>query len=221
MTSALALVEDARAVIFDLDGTLVDTFDDLALALDEALRQFGLPPAPRDALRHGIHRGLDDTARGMLRLLGAAPPLETELVCAYRAQYRARAHAASRPYAGVREFLDDCRRRARALAVCTNKPVADARDLLARIGLADFFTEVIGIDACGAAKPDPAPLRLALARLGCPPGATVFIGDSEIDAQCAKNAAVPFLLHEAGFGPEAALAVGCDGRFRSFLDLLP
>jgi phosphoglycolate phosphatase len=220
MGNAHTMVEDARAIVFDLDGTLVDTFDDLALALDDALHGFGMPPAPRDVVLSHIHRGLDDTARAIMRLRGADPALHDGVVAAYRAHYRQRAHSASRLYPGVRECLAACRQREQVLAVCTNKLAADARDLLMRLGIADCFTEVMGIDSCGAAKPDPAPLLLSLARLDCPADSAIFVGDSEIDAECARNAGVPFLLHEAGFGPEGALAVGCSASFHSYLELV-
>jgi phosphoglycolate phosphatase len=219
MKNARALLAGARAVVFDLDGTLADTFEDLALSLDDALRQFGLPPAPREAVLNEIHRGLDDTARAVLRLQGRAPALQDEVVAAYRSHYRRRAHAATRLYPGVRELLACCRKRQQVMAVCTNKPAADARELLARLEIEDFFDAVIGIDSCGAAKPDPAPLWRALECLACPRDAAVFIGDSEIDAACAKNAEVPFLLHEAGFGAKAARAVGYAARFGAYREL--
>jgi phosphoglycolate phosphatase len=219
MQNARTLVEGARAVVFDLDGTLVDTFDDLALALDSALDEFGLPPAPRDAVLADIHRGLDDTARAILRLQGIDTAMHENIAAAYRKHYRQRAHAASRLYPDVTAFLAACRQRGCAMAVCTNKLTADADELLALLGIADYFAAVIGIDSCGAAKPDPAPLWHTLEQLACPPDSAVFIGDSEIDAACAKNAAVPFLLHEAGFGAKAALAIGCAGRFNCYREL--
>jgi phosphoglycolate phosphatase len=220
MSNARTLVAGARAVVFDLDGTLVDTFDDLALALDSALHEFGLPPAPRDAVLADIHRGLDDTARAILRLQGGDPALQDAVVAAYRHHYRQRAHAASRLYPGVRELLAACRQREQAMAVCTNKLAADARESLEQLDIADYFANVIGIDSCGAAKPDPAPLWHTLDYLECLSDSAVFIGDSEIDAACAKTAAVPFLLHEAGFGAEAARGVGYSACFGTYEELV-
>lgn len=217
--TARLFVDKAQAIVFDLDGTLVDTFDDLALALDDALREFGLPPAPRDILRADIHRGLDETARALLLRYGTPTDIHEDVIAAYRKHYRRRAHAASRPYPGVKEFLDQLRQRDCPMAICTNKLTADAKELLALLGIDGFFSEVIGIDAGGLAKPAPEPLWLTIRRLDSTPDVTLFIGDSEIDAQCAINAGVSFLLHDAGFAPEAAAAIGCAGRFRAYADL--
>ncbi|MDP2171610.1 MAG: HAD-IA family hydrolase [Rhodocyclaceae bacterium] len=219
MTPPYTLAESAQAIVFDLDGTLVDTFDDLALALDDALCEFDLPPAPRDVVLADIHRGLDETARAILHRYGTAPAVHEGVIAAYRKHYRRRAHAVSRLYPGVAEFLALTWQRGCPMAVCTNKLTADARELLALLGIDGFFAEVTGIDAGGQAKPAPEPLWLTIRLLGSSPDVTLFVGDSEIDAQCAKNAGVTFLLHDAGFGPEAAAAIGCAGRFQAYAEL--
>jgi len=84
-----------------------------------------------------------------------------------------------------------------ALGVCTNKPAEPARAVLAHLGLLDRFAVVVGGDSLPVTKPDPAPLRAALEAL--PPGAAVFVGDSEVDAETARAAGVPFLLFTEGY----------------------
>jgi phosphoglycolate phosphatase len=220
MTNACDLVDGAQAVVFDLDGTLVDTFGDLWQSINSALGQYGLPPVSGQLVLANIHLGLDGTTRAALRSLGAQDSHFASVAESHRAHYRQREHAGSRLYPGVRDFLVACRLQGRSMAVCTNKPTGDARDLLSLLKVADFFADVIGIDAGCPPKPDPAPLLFTLARLGRAAAEAVFVGDSVVDAQCAKSAGVPFLLHDAGYGGEEARAFGCTGRFRSYGELV-
>jgi phosphoglycolate phosphatase len=219
MAGARKLVDGARTVVFDLDGTLVDTLGDLWTALNTALAQHDLPGAPREAVLANVHLGLEGTVRAVLGGLAADATRTPAIARSYEAAYRAREHAASSLYPGVRDFLDACARQGRSMAVCTNKAAGDARDLLSLLRIADFFQVVTGIDTCGFAKPHPAPLMATLERLGCAPEDAVFIGDSVVDARCAANAEVAFLLHESGYGAEDALAFGCGGRFRGYGEL--
>jgi len=221
MPDADHLINGARAIVFDLDGTLVDTLDDLWRGLNTALEQHELPPAPREVVLANIHLGLEGTARAALSRSGIEASRIAQATDAYQRAYRDRQHAGSVLYPGVRDFLDSCARHGRAMAVCTNKGTDDARNLLSLLGIANFFPVVTGIDACGLAKPHPAPLSLTLERLGCAPGDAVFIGDSVIDAQCATSAGVAFVLHESGYGGHDALAFGCQGRFHSYRELDP
>jgi phosphoglycolate phosphatase len=217
---ATSLISGARAIVFDLDGTLVDTLGDLWHGLNTALEQHGLPPASREVVLANVHLGLEGTARAALSRSGIGAARIAQVVDAYQRAYRDREHAASVLYPGVRDFLDSCAIHGRAMAVCTNKAAGDAHYLLSLLKIADFFQTVTGIDTCGFAKPHPAPLTLTLERLGSTPGMAVFIGDSVIDAQCAANAGVTFLLHESGYGARDALAFGCEGRFHAYRELL-
>ena len=219
MPDATQLINGARAIVFDLDGTLVDTLDDLWHGLNTALEQHELPAASRELVRANIHLGLEGTARAALSRSEIEDPRIAKTVDAYQRAYRNREHAGSVLYPGVRDFLDSCASHGRAMAVCTNKATDDARKLLTLLKIADYFQAVTGIDTCGFAKPHPAPLTLTLERLGCAPGGAVFIGDSVIDAQCATSAGVAFLLHENGYGAHDALAFGCQGRFHSYREL--
>lgn len=213
------LLGSARAMVFDLDGTLVDTLNDLWRGLNMALDQHGLAPVPREVVLANVHLGLEGTARAALSGAGVQASRIGQVVDSYQRIYRDTAHAGSSLYPGVRTFLDACARHGLAMAVCTNKATDDARELLSVLKIADFFGVVTGIDACGFAKPHPAPLLLTLAGLGCAPEEAVFIGDSVVDARCATAAGVAFLLHESGYGAHDALAFGCAGSFHSYREL--
>jgi len=220
MSAAISLINAARAIVFDLDGTLVDTLGDLWHGLNTALEQHGLPPASREAVLAHVHLGLEGTVRAALNDHGFEASRMAAVTASYQAIYRARRHAGSVLYAGVRDFLGSCAGRGLAMAVCTNKPADDARELLSVLRIAEFFPIVTGIDTCGFAKPHPAPLTSTLERLGCTTGKAVFIGDSVIDARCAASAEVRFLLHESGYGAHDAIAFGCESRFHSYGQLL-
>ena len=220
MTHALELIVGARAIVFDLDGTLVDTLDDLWNGLNMALGQHGLPPAPKEMILANVHLGLEGTARSVLSSYGAQASLVVPVAQAYQELYRHRAHAGSRLYPGVRDFLDTCARQERAMAVCSNKMTEDALELLSLLQVAHLFQAVIGIDASDHPKPHPAPLILTLERLNRTPEESVFVGDSVIDARCAASAGVAFLLHENGYGCDEALAFGYGDCFRSYEDLV-
>ncbi|HUG25666.1 HAD family hydrolase [Piscinibacter sp.] len=215
------MLGSARGLVFDLGGTLVDTLDDLWLALNSALREHGHRPVERAVVLASVHAGLNGTARAALRDQVGTEHGLAALQSSYLQHYRRREHAASRPYAGVREYLDDCRQRCIPMVICTNKSSEEGRDLLLTLGLAGHFVGVIGLDTCGTAKPDPAPLRRALALLGVTAEHAAFVGDSEFDSLCASRGGVRFVLHEHGYGRDAALRHPCAGRFRRYADLMP
>jgi phosphoglycolate phosphatase len=181
-----------------------------------ALGQHDLPAAPREMILANVHLGLEGTVLAVLSSYGAQPSLVAPVAQDYQELYRRRAHAGSRLYPGVQDFLEESARHERAMAVCTNKRTEDARELLSLLRIAHLFQTVIGIDASEHPKPHPAPLILALARLDRAPEESVFIGDSVIDARCAASAGVAFLLHANGYGREEALAFGYGDHFRSY-----
>ena len=184
------------AVLFDLDGTLIDSAPDLAAAVNTVLATHGAPALSLAEVTRFIG---DGTRMLVARALAARGLPEADIDAAhaaFRAAYDARGHALTRPYPGVRRML--ARLAAQApLAVVTNKPAAPARDVLAHLGLAGHFAAVIGGDSTPALKPDAAPLRAALAALGTSCG--VMVGDSEADAGAAAAAGLPFALYTRGY----------------------
>lgn len=208
-------------MIFDLDGTLVNTFDDLYSSLASALQAHQVPKVSHERLMAHIHQGLDTTIRHLLKELNRASVETDAVIATYRRHYRERGHVESHLYPGVIDLLEDCSRRGVFMAICTNKLTEDALSLLKAKDIYDYFIKIVGIDTTSHAKPDPAPLHLILSDLDCSPSQAVFVGDSVIDAECAKKADVPFLLHSNGFGFEEALAFGyCEGYFQYFDELI-
>jgi phosphoglycolate phosphatase len=196
-------------IVFDLDGTLADTAPDLAAALNHALAALGRPGVPADGVRHLIGHG----ARALLRRgLAASGEADEALVeqgfPVFIDFYRANICAGTKAYPGVEAALDDLRGRGAALAVCTNKQEALTNRLLGALGWADRFEAVVGGDTLAVGKPDPAPLREAIARAGG--GRAAMVGDSIVDADTARAAGVPFVAVSFGFSDRPVEALGAD-----------
>ncbi len=167
-------------VLFDLDGTLVDTAPDIARALAAALEPTGVPPPPLEVVKRMVGDGARELVR---RALGAEPGLagheenEEETLGRFLASYRANVCVASRLYPGVVEGLTALRGDATALAVVTNKPGDLARSLLGTLGVVAFFEAIIGDGDGFPRKPDPAAARSVLAKVGAPVTRTFVVGD--------------------------------------------
>ncbi|HRO14797.1 MAG TPA: phosphoglycolate phosphatase [Paracoccus sp. (in: a-proteobacteria)] len=184
-------------VIFDLDGTLIDSAPDIHATSNIVLAAQGLDALSLAEVRGFIGRGVPHLVdcllyRHGIRDAGLAAHMAAEFTRHYET-----AVTLTRPYAGVPETLRALSGMGRRLAVCTNKPVSPARAVLAHLGLAQHFTAVIGGDSLPRRKPDPAPLRLAHA--ACGGGPVLYVGDSEVDAECARAAAIPFALFTEGY----------------------
>jgi len=130
------------------------------------------------------------------------------------AQYNAASSALTRTYPGVVAVLSALQQAGHAMAVCTNKPEAPARAVLRDLGLARFFQVVIGGDTLAVTKPDPAPLHACIAALGG--GATLYVGDSEVDAATAVAAGVPFALFTEGYRKTPVADLPHDVAFSTF-----
>ncbi|MFW6693266.1 ribose-5-phosphate isomerase RpiA [Streptomyces sp. MAR4 CNX-425] len=181
-----------HAVVFDLDGTLVDSADDIADALGAGLAAHGLAPLGVEQVRGLLGGGARELVAGALRAAGGRPGLLAEVLDAYSAAYRRTPVARTVPYPGAREALRLLKERGVAVGVCTNKRGGLARTVLAGTGLAPFVDTVVGIDDVPAGKPDPGHLAAALAALGVAPGAAVYVGDTAIDALTARRLGVPY-----------------------------
>lgn len=185
----------AAAVVFDLDGTLVDSARDLAASASELVEGYGGPPLDVATVVPMVGEGASVLVERALRHAGLDPSTPGALD-RFRAIYGRRLLDLTRPYDGIIEVLAQLTRIG-PLSVLTNKP-GDATDvLLEGLGLRGFFTEVIGGDGPYGRKPDPAGLRALLARTG---GVGVFVGDSPVDAETARAAGCPFVQAAYGFG---------------------
>lgn len=194
-------------LVFDLDGTLVDSAPQIHAAANKAFQVRGLPEFSQATVRGFIGNGV-----GVLvsRLMGHQgldedPALHAVLVASFVTIYE-QAFDLTSLYPGVSTALFDLANAGHRLAICTNKPLGPTRAVLRHFGLTDRFPVVIGGDSLPQRKPDPAPLLAALAALG--PGKALFIGDSEVDAATAKAAGVPLALHTEGYRTVAADKLG-------------
>jgi len=188
-------------IIFDLDGTLVDSAPDLADALDWLLTEMGYQPLGLNKVRQLIGHGMAELVRKGLEARGAQ--LEAQVLARaverFLEYYTANLSRKSKAYPGTAEVLNALQKAGWRLVVCTNKLEANARLLLRDLGLLTAFELVAGPDTFGAAKPDPAHL-LGCLPLGNPASRlAIMIGDSEVDVAAAKAAGLPVIAVTWGY----------------------
>ena len=204
-------------VIFDLDGTLVDSAPDLTGAMNAVLVAEGLAALAPHEVRHLVGDGARALLRRGFEADGRAFPdgaAGDALVADFIAHYRAHLADETRPFGGAEACLDRLSAAGAALAVCTNKPHALAVMVLERLGLMDRFAVVLGRDSLALFKPDPAPLLAILERTNRARGA--MIGDTMTDVAAARAAGMPVFYAGYGYGPDdLALRTG-EQRFEGF-----
>ncbi len=188
-----------RLAIFDLDGTLVDSVEDLWLAVNHALATLGLPGRTLEEVKGFVGEG---ATRLLERSVAPHQHLLEPALDAWRAHYRAHLLDHTALYPGVGAALASARC---ALAVHTNKPGAMARRILEGLGVAERFASIVGGDDAPR-KPDPAGTLEIMARVGARAEETVFIGDSRVDLETARAAGVRFVAVTWGLVPAPALA---------------
>lgn len=207
-------------VAFDLDGTLADTAPDLAAALNHALERLGRPIVAPASVRYLVGDGARALLRKGLALGGDSDDALVERGFPYFIDhYAANICAGTTAYPNLEPALDALSGRGVKTAICTNKPERLARLLLDALGWARRFDAVVGGDTLVVRKPDPAPLREAIARAGG--GAAAFVGDSITDADTARAAGLPFVAVGWGFSDRPAAELGADAVIDSFDQLVP
>lgn len=202
-----------QGIIFDLDGTLIDSAPDMRTALNATLEGEGAAPLTLPETIGFIGNGLPTLVRRAREARGIAPEREAAMVAAMQSHYAAGATRQTRPYPGVVDCLEDLSARGFALGICTNKPISATRAILQDLDLQRFFTAVFGGDSLPVRKPDPAPLLATFKELGTTP--FLYVGDSEVDQQTAAAAGIPFGLFTEGYRktPVADLLEGLPGAF--------
>jgi phosphoglycolate phosphatase len=210
---------EARTLVFDLDGTLVDTVPDLAAALNRLMASRGLPP-----FTHSEVAGmLGDGAAALVRRAFAARarPSDTAALDEFLADYGANAARESRAYPGVDATLSLLAAHGWRLAICTNKPEAHARGLLAALGLDHYFAAIGGGDSFPTRKPDPAHLLATIAAAGGTVASALLAGDHRNDVTAAAGAGIPCIFAAWGYGapPIAKDAAVVASRFTEVPDL--
>lgn len=206
-----------RAVVFDLDGTLIDSAPDLARALNLVLAERDRPQVTLQQVHGFIGDGVAKLVeRGLNATGGADGETRKRAVLRFLEIYEAAPAMLTRPYDGVVETLALLREEGRLLAVCTNKPGIATAGVLSALGLDGFFGAVVGGDTLPVRKPDPAPLRFALEQLGAAPSDALMIGDNEHDAATAAAAGLPCLLVSYGYAREPLASLRSEGILDRF-----
>lgn len=179
-----------QAILFDMDGTLLDTLTDMQAAVNHILEKYGCPTRTLEEMRRFVGNGAGPLIHRALPQ-GVDPDREAEILADYRAYYQAHNCVETRPYDGIGPLLERLRQEGVRTAVVSNKPDQTTRTLAAR-----FFPELDG--AMGqregiAPKPAPDMVRAALARLHAAPEETLYVGDSEVDVDTARNAGLDMI----------------------------
>jgi len=213
-------------IVFDLDGTLIDTAPDLAAALNHVMRGIGRPllaPATvRGLVGHGA-RALIERSMAASGGLPSEPEVQT-LLQRFLAYYGANIANHSKPFPGVIETLAHLRARQALLAVCTNKPAGLSRQLFTALGMGDHFDAILGGDSLAVRKPDPAHVIEAIRAAGGDPARAVMIGDSAADIDSAKAAGVPSIAVSFGYTLVPVHDLGADlviDHFDTLIEALP
>jgi phosphoglycolate phosphatase len=190
-----------RTVVFDLDGTLVDTAPDLISALNFVLDREGLAPVPLHSARNMIGAGARKLIERGLELEGRSMSADevTRLTGDFIDYYAAHIADASRPFEGLESALDDLSARGYRFAVCTNKLEWLSKLLLDQLGLSARFSAICGADTFGVSKPDPAILKQTIARAGGELSSAIMVGDAGPDIGVARRAGIPVIGVEFGY----------------------
>lgn len=214
---------ESPALLFDLDGTLVDTAPDLLGALNAVLLSEGRQTVDPQTLRHMVGHG----ARALIEQAMAATgePVTAErlpvLVDRFIAHYRDHIVDGSRPFPGVPETLQHLRRQGARLAVLTNKPQVLTEPILEALELSQFFGVICGSGRYDYNKPDARVVTHVVQELGGEGAGTILIGDSAVDVATARAAGVPIILLSYGYTPQPVRTLGADSVIDSFRELGP
>jgi phosphoglycolate phosphatase len=206
-------------VVFDLDGTLIDSAPDLAAAINAMLADLGCEPLSIAEVRRMIGDGV---AMLVARALAARQCAQVDPADASRVfmrHYEADATSRTLCFPGAAEALRALRAAGVPLAVCTNKPARITATILDRLGLAHYFARVLGGDSLPFRKPDPRVLLALAEGFAARPDRTLLVGDSEVDAATARAAGVPFVLMKHGYRRGPLEEIPCLAALDGFAEL--
>lgn len=213
------MADSKPAVIFDLDGTLIDSAPDLCHAVNAVMAEAGLPAIPLADVRHMVGQGALVLLRKGFAAHGREP--DDQRLQAWRQvflrHYEAHCLKETRPFPGAVDCLSALGRTGYPLGICTNKPFGLTRMVLDGLGLGGHFKSVVGGDSLTVGKPDPRPLRKAIRDAGAE--AAVMVGDSINDVGAARGAGVPVVAVSFGYTDIPARALGADAVIDHFSEL--
>ncbi len=211
-----------EAVVFDLDGTLLDSAPDLTAALNLILEMEGLAPLGVDSVRYMIGAGVPKLIERGFREYGVkldANNIDADLLDAFLSYYDAHAADLSKVYPGTYGFIEMLCNRSVRIGLCTNKPTEATLEILSSFQIEDCFDSVIGGTSGFPKKPDPAGLNACLEEMGVTPSQTLYIGDSATDIKTARNAGLPVVAMTYGYERTPAKDLGADLIADSFVEL--
>lgn len=206
------------SVIFDLDGTLIDSAPDIHATANRVMTARGHAAFTQAEVRSFVGRGAPNL---VARLMAARDrpvdgPEFDAVLADFLHQYES-AVTLTTVYPHALTALQDLAAGGAKLGICTNKPLAPTLAVLRHFGIDSLFATILGGDSLPQRKPDPAPLLAAVAQMGG--GAAVFVGDSEVDAETAERAGLPFLLFSEGYRKSPVSALPHAAAFADFRDL--
>ena len=207
-----------RALIFDLDGTLIDSQQDLINATNATLRELGHGELPAATVSSFIGHG---AAKLVSRALGpdATEREQADALQIFLRHYETNKLDYTRAYAGVPEALEKLF--PMPMAVLTNKPLLPSRQILESLGLMKYFAVIYGGDSFATRKPDPLGAQEILRQFAVVPGNALLIGDSEVDVQTARNAGMLAAIVNYGFGVHDRAKFPADFYLDRMTDLVP
>ncbi|MDB5969697.1 MAG: phosphoglycolate phosphatase [Hydrocarboniphaga sp.] len=214
-----------RLIIFDLDGTLVDSLPDLVQAVNAAMADYGCPPVGRERVAPWVGRG----SRVLLQLAldhhavdSAAPGFDFERAFArFMVHYGEHLLGETRLYKGVADTLAALSGRGITMAVCTNKPERFVAPLLQALGIGHYFAALLGGDSLAERKPHPAPLLHLARQFGVAPGDCLMVGDSRHDVEAARAAGMAVVGLSYGYGGDRDFAIAPPDRVLAAMAELP
>lgn len=208
-------------IIFDLDGTLIDSAPDLASATNAMLADFDREPLAVHEVRRMIGDGIAMLVARALAARHCGQVDSSLAMAAFMRHYEAAATCATTVFPGAEDALRALATAAIPLAVCTNKPARLTSGILESFGLAKYFARVVGGDSLPFRKPDPRVLLTLLEAFGAAPERSLLVGDSEVDAATARSAGAPFVLMRHGYHRGPAQEIPCIAALESFDELPP
>ena len=199
-----------KAVIFDLDGTLLNTIKDIADSANFTLKKFGYPTHPADSYRYFVGNGVDNLIKVILPEEARSPETMLSFKKIYLERYGTHSMETTRPYDGVPEMIAELKNMRLKLAVASNKPDAATKSTISDTFAEETFNVVLGGRSDVPLKPDPTIVHNILGEFGVPPAEALFVGDTSVDLETAKNAGCPSVGVLWGFRPEEAANSGAD-----------